>query len=170
MKRKIRMGMVGGGPGAFIGSVHRMAARLDGKIELVCGAFASTAEQSKAMAKELFLPEERCYCNYREMLEKECALPEGERMDFVAIATPNFMHFEIAMAALEHGFHVVCEKPMTMNVEEAVALRKKVHRSNLLFLLMHNYSGYPMIRAMRQMIAQGRIGRLRKIVASYDLG
>ena len=170
MKRKIRMGMVGGGPGAFIGGVHRIAARLDGKIELVCGAFDVDPLKSKSMADELFLPEEKCYLNYEEMFEKEKSLPEGERMDFVAITTPNFMHFKIAMAALEHGFHVVCEKPMTLTLDEALRLREKVRETGLLFVLMHNYSAYPMIRQMRKMIAEGKIGELRKIVASYDLG
>lgn len=170
MKRKIRMGMVGGGPGAFIGGVHRIAARLDGKIELVCGAFDIDPVKSKSMADELFLPEEKCYLNYEEMFEEESHLPEGDRMDFVAVTTPNFMHFKVTMAALEHGFHVVCEKPMTLSLDEAVQLRKKVQETGLLFVLMHNYSAYPMIRQMRKMITDGRIGQLRKIVASYDLG
>lgn len=170
MNRKLRMGMVGGGPGAFIGGVHRAAARLDGKIDLVCGAFSTKPENNKAMAAELFLPEEKCYNSYQEMFEKESRLPVGERMDFVAVTTPNSTHFPIAMAALEHGFHVVCEKPMTFTLDEAIALRDKVRETGLVFALMHNYSAYPMIRQMRKMIEDGKIGTLRKIVATYDLG
>ena len=162
--------MVGGGPGAFIGGVHRAAARLDGKIDLVCGAFSTKPENNKAMAAELFLPEEKCYNSYQEMFEKESQLPAGDRMDFVAITTPNSTHYPIAMAALEHGFHVVCEKPMTFTLDEAIALRAKVRETGLVFALMHNYSAYPMIRQMKKMIADGKIGTLRKIVATYDLG
>jgi predicted dehydrogenase len=164
------MGMVGGGPGAFIGAVHRAAARLDGKIELVCGAFSTNAQSNKSMASELFIPEEKCYDTYMEMFESESKLPLGERMDFVAITTPNATHFEIAMAALEHGFHVVCEKPMTLNLEQALILRDKVKETGLVFALMHNYSAYPMVRQMKAMIEKGTLGKLRKIVASYDLG
>ena len=170
MKRKIRMGMVGGGPGAFIGAVHRMAARLDGKIELVCGAFSTNPATSKSMASELFLPEDRCYGTFAEMFEKESKLPEGERMDFVAVTTPNSTHFAITMAALEHGFSVVCEKPMTFSLEEARKVRDKVRETGLVFALMHNYSAYPMIRQMKKMIAAGTLGKLRKIVSCYDLG
>ncbi|MBR2373482.1 MAG: Gfo/Idh/MocA family oxidoreductase [Lentisphaeria bacterium] len=164
------MGMVGGGPGAFIGGVHRAASRLDGKIELVCGSFCTRPDANRSMAGELFIPEEKCYATYQEMFETESRLPEGERMDFVAITTPNSTHFPIAMAALEHGFHVLCEKPMTLSLEEAIALRAKVRETGLLFALMHNYSAYPMVRQMRKMIADGALGKLRKIVASYDLG
>ena len=170
MKRKIRMGMVGGGPGAFIGAVHRAASRLDGKIELVCGSFCTNPEANATMADELFIPVEKCYTTYEEMFAKEAALPEGERMDFVAVTTPNSTHFPIAMAALEHGFHVLCEKPMTLSLDEALKLRAKVKETGLLFALMHNYSAYPMVRQMRKMIADGALGELRKIVATYDLG
>ena len=170
MKRKLRMGMVGGGPGAFIGGVHRAAARLDGRIELVCGSFCTNPDANRTMAGELFIPEEKCYATYQEMFEKESKLPEGERMDFVAVTTPNSTHFPIAMAALEHGFHVLCEKPMTFSLDEALKLRAKVRETGLVFCLMHNYSGYPMIRQMRRMIADGVLGEVRKVVASYDLG
>lgn len=170
MKRRIRMGMVGGGPGAFIGGVHRAASRLDGKIELVCGSFCTDPEANKTMADELFIPVEKCYDTYMEMFAKEATLPEGERMDFVAVTTPNSTHFPIAMAALEHGFHVLCEKPMTLSLDEALKLRAKVQETGLLFALMHNYSAYPMVRQMRKMIADGVLGDLRKIVATYDLG
>jgi predicted dehydrogenase len=170
MKRKIRMGMVGGGPGSFIGGVHRAAARLDGMIELVCGAFSQDPAKSKAMAPELFLPPGRCYDNYRQMMTAEARLPEGERMDFVAIATPNVTHFPVAKAALEHGFHVVCDKPMTYSLREARALRQQVRRTGLLFCLTHNYSAYPMVRQARALIARGCLGTVRKVVAEYDLG
>lgn len=170
MKRKLRMGMAGGGPGAFIGEVHRMAARLDGKIELVCGAFSTDPEKNRLMAEKLFLPEERCYPDYETMFREESHLPEGERMDFVAITTPNVTHFKIASEALTHGFHVICEKPMTWNLEEALRLRDLVRESGLIFALMHNYSAYPMIRQMRRMIKERKIGTVRKVVASYDLG
>ena len=122
MSRKIRMGMVGGGIGAFIGGVHRMAAAIDGQIELVCGAFSSNPEKSKASGKEFFLPEDRVYGSYAEMMEKEKQLPEGERMDFVSIVTPNHVHYGPAKMALENGFHVVCDKPLCFNMEEALEL------------------------------------------------
>ena len=170
MKRRIRMGMVGGGPGAFIGGVHRVAARFDGQIELVCGAFSQDAAKNKSMAAELLVPEEKCYPDHKTMIETESKLPEGERMDFISITTPNNTHFDIAMAALDHGFHVVCEKPMTLTSEQAKKLQAKVKETGLVFVLMHNYSAYPMIRQMRKMIADGVLGDLRKIVASYDLG
>lgn len=170
MNRKIRMGMVGGGPGSFIGGVHRIAARMDGKIDIVCGAFSQDPAKSKSMASELFIPEERCYASFDEMFEKEALLPPGERMDFVAVTTPNKVHFQIAMKALEKGFHVMCDKPMTYTLDEALKLREKVKETGLVFALMHNYSAYPMIRQMRSLIDSGKLGKLRKIVAEYDLG
>ncbi len=170
MKRRIRMGMVGGGPGAFIGSVHRMAARLDGKIDLVCGAFSSDQSKSQAMASELFLPESRCYKNYGEMIEFESDLPADERMDCVAIVTPNITHYDIAMKALEYGFHVICEKPMTFTVEQARKLAAKVEETGLAFALTHNYTGYPMVKQARAMIKAGELGEVRKIVAEYPQG
>ena len=135
MNRRIRMGMVGGGPGAFIGGVHRVAARFDGQIELVCGAFSQDAAKNKSMAAELFLPEEKCYPDYKTMIETESKLPEGERMDFISITTPNNTHFDIAMAALDHGFHVVCEKPMTLSLEEC---KKMGMEKVLITCLVHN--------------------------------
>lgn len=170
MKRRVRMGMVGGGPGAFIGGVHRMAARLDGKIELVCGAFSRDPEKSRGMAKELFLPEERCYPDFATMFAREAALPEGERMDFVAIVTPNNVHYPAASAALGSGFHVVCDKPMTYTLDEARALLDEVTASGRLFMLTHNYSAFPMVRQMRKLVADGELGAVRKVVAEYDLG
>ncbi|MEF8810923.1 MAG: Gfo/Idh/MocA family oxidoreductase, partial [Bacteroidales bacterium] len=170
MNRKIRMGMVGGGKDAFIGAVHRSAAALDGKIELVCGAFSSSPEKSKASGKELFLPDDRVYGSYEEMIEKEKSLPEGERMDFVSIVTPNYMHFPPAKMALENGFHVVCDKPMTYNLDEAKKLEKLVNETGLLFALTHNYTGYPMVKQARDMVKGGKIGKIRKIVVEYPQG
>ena len=131
MRRKLRMGMVGGGKGAFIGAVHRMAARLDGQIELVCGAFSSDPEKSKASGAELFLSDDRAYTSYDEMFQKEKALPADVRMDFVSIVTPNHMHYPVAMAAIDAGFHVVCDKPMTLTLDEAKALADKVKSTGL---------------------------------------
>lgn len=162
--------MVGGGKDAFIGSVHRSAAALDGNIELVCGAFSSSPEKSKASGEELFLPDERVYGTYEEMIKKEKALPEGERMDFVSIVTPNYMHFPPAKMALENGFHVVCDKPMTHNLDEAKELEKLVEQTGLLFALTHNYTGYPMVKQARDMVKGGKIGKIRKIVVEYPQG
>ncbi len=170
MKRQIRYGMVGGGPGSFIGGAHRRAARLDGEIQLVCGAFSNDPAKSKAMAQELYLPEERCYTSYTEMFAKESALPPGERMDFVAICTPNHLHFSIAMAAMEHGFHVLCEKPMTLTVEDAEALAAMVEKTGMLFCLNHNYTAYPMVRAAREIVRAGQLGNIRRIMVEYPQG
>ena len=168
--RKIRMGMVGGGIGAFIGAVHRMAAALDGQIELVCGAFSSNAEKSKKSGEELFLPAERVYGSYSEMIEKEKQLSEGERMDFVSIVTPNHVHFAPAKAALENGFHVVCDKPLCFNMQEARELEKLVEETGLIFALTHNYTGYPMVKQAKAMIQNGEIGEIRKVVVEYPQG
>ncbi|RMF29984.1 MAG: gfo/Idh/MocA family oxidoreductase, partial [Bacteroidetes bacterium] len=170
MARKIRMGMVGGGRGAFIGAVHRMAAALDGKIELVCGAFSSDPEKSRLSGQDLFLPPERVYGSFAEMIEREKQLPEGERMDFVAIVTPNHVHFPPAKMALENGFHVVCDKPLCYNMEEAYELQRLVKETGLLFALTHNYTGYPMVKQARAMVRNGDIGRIRKVVVEYPQG
>ena len=170
MSRKIKMGMVGGGRDAFIGAVHRMAAALDGQIELVCGAFSSSAEKSKATGNDLYLPESRVYGSYEEMFEKEKRLPEGERMDFVSIVTPNYLHFPPAKMALENGFHVVCDKPMTFNLTEAKELAQLVEKTGLMFALTHNYTGYPMVKQARDMIKDGKIGKIRKVVVEYPQG
>ncbi len=170
MKRKIRMGMVGGGRGAFIGAVHRMAAALDGQIELVCGAFSSSPEKSKLSGEDLFLSSGRAYGSYAEMIDKEKRLPEGERMDFVSIVTPNHLHFGPAKLALENGFHVVCDKPLCFNMEEAKALQKLVEETKLLFALTHNYTGYPMVKQARAMVKNGDIGDIRKIIVEYPQG
>ncbi len=168
--RKLRMGMVGGGQGAFIGAVHRIAAFIDNKIELVCGAFSSTAEKSIASGKELGIADERCYGTYEEMMEKEKALPEDQRMDFVAIVTPNHMHFPVAKAAMEAGFHVMSDKPATLNLQEAKDLEKIVNDTGMLYGLTHNYTGYPMVKEARDMVKTGKLGKVRKIVVEYPQG
>jgi len=170
MNRKLKMGMIGGGKGAFIGAVHRMAANLDGQIELVCGAFSSDPNKSRESGEELFLNPSRVYGSFEEMITKEKALPEGERMDFVSIVTPNHMHFPPAKMALENGFHVVCDKPMTFTLEEAHELQRIVKKSGLLFALTHNYTGYPMVKEARDMIKNGKLGKIRKVVVEYPQG
>lgn len=170
MARKIRMGMVGGGRGAFIGGVHRMAAAIDGEIELVCGAFSSDPEKSRLSGEDLYLPADRVYGSYTEMIEKEKALPEGERMDFISIVTPNHVHFGPAKMALENGFHVVCDKPLCFDMEEAHALAKLVKESGLIFALTHNYTGYPMVKQAKAMVANGDLGEIRKVVVEYPQG
>jgi len=162
--------MVGGGRGAFIGNVHRMAAALDGMIELVCGAFSSNPEKSRLSGEDLYLPANRVYGNYEEMILKEKELPEGERMDFVAIVTPNHVHFGPAKMALKNGFHVVCDKPLCFNMEEAQELEKLVETSGLIFALTHNYTGYPMVKQAKMMVKNGDIGSVRKVVVEYPQG
>jgi predicted dehydrogenase len=164
------MGMVGGGRGAFIGAVHRMAAALDGQIEFVCGAFSSDPEKSKASGEDFYLPSDRVYGSYAEMIEKEKQLPEGERMDFISIVTPNHVHFGPAKMALENGFHVVCDKPLSFNMEEALELEKLVKDTGLIFALTHNYTGYPMVKHARAMIRRGDLGKIRKVVVEYPQG
>ena len=169
-QRKLRMGMVGGGSTAFIGAIHRLAALMDNQIELVCGCFSSKPEVSLSSGLSYFLPKERCYASYAEMFEREALLPEGERMDFVSIVTPNKWHFEPAMMALERGFHVVLDKPMTFSLEEAHQLKAKVEETGLVFALTHTYSGYPAVKQARQMVADGSLGKLRRIYVEYPQG
>ncbi len=168
--RKLRMGMIGGGKGAFIGSIHRMAANMDGLIQLICGSFSSNPETSQKSGSELFLQQNRIYASYKEMFEKESQLPADEKMDFVCIVTPNHAHFEPAMIALENGFHVIIEKPMTLTLEEAKKLKQKVEETGLLLCLTHTYSGYPMVKQAKQMVADGAIGKVRKIMVEYIQG
>jgi len=170
LDRKLKMGMIGGGPGAFIGDVHRKASRLDGGIELVAGAFDINPRKSKQMGRELGLDSRRVYRNYEEMIAKELKLPDGERIDFVSVTTPNNWHFPIARDFLNAGFHVMCEKPMTMDVKEAKALQKIVQKSRRVFGLMHNYTGYPMVKLARDLARQGELGKIRKIVVQYPQG
>ena len=170
MNRKLRMGMVGGGTDAFIGAVHRLAALMDNQIELVCGCFSVNPEISKSSGKLYYLPEDRVYETYQEMFEKEAKLPDGERMDFVSIVTPNFVHFDPAIMALENGFHVVLDKPMTFTLEEALKLKEKIAETGLTFALTHTYSGYPAVKHAKQMIADGKLGKIRKIFVEYPQG
>ncbi|CAM3386428.1 Gfo/Idh/MocA family protein [Rhodothermus bifroesti] len=170
LNRKLRYGMVGGGPGAFIGAVHRKAAALDGEIELVAGAFSSDPEKSRQMGTVLHLDPRRVYRSYEEMAEKEAALPPEERIDFVAIVTPNHLHYPIAKTFIEAGFHVVCDKPLTTTLEEAEALCRLVAQHKVLFALTHNYSGYPMVKQARAMVQEGLLGEIRKIVVEYPQG
>ena len=162
--------MVGGGRGAFIGAVHRIAAAIDQQIELVCGAFSSDPERSKASGADFFLPAERCYGTFQEMIEKEKALPVGERMDFVAIVTPNHMHFPPAKLALENGFHVLSDKPACFDLAESKALGEVVKASGRLYGLTHNYTGYPLVKEARDMIRAGKLGKIRKVVVEYPQG
>ena len=164
------MGMVGGGPGSFIGAVHRMAANLDGQIELVCGCFSSSPAKSLETGRSLYLPEDRIYGTYQEMIEREAALPVGERMDFVSIVTPNHMHFGPAMLALEKGFDVAMDKPMTYTLDEAKQLRDKVKESGRLLLLTHTYTGYPMVKEARERVRRGDLGKIRLIYVEYPQG
>lgn len=170
MNRKLRMGMVGGGRGAFIGAVHRMAANLDGKIELVAGCFSSDPEKSKLSGEDFFLDPSRVYSSYAEMATAEGALPVGERIDFVTIVARNDLHFPVAKAFLEAGIHIVCEKPMAFSLAEAKELKKLVDASGLVFALTHNYTGYPMVKEARAMVKAGKLGRILKVVAEYPQG
>ena len=170
MSRKIRYGMVGGGRGAFIGAVHRIAAAMDGQIELVCGAFSSDPEVSKASGLDLFLPPQRCYGSFDEMIKREALLSPEARMDFVAIVTPNHMHFPPAQMALQYGFHVLSDKPATFNLAQAKKLRDLVQKTGLLYGLTHNYTGYPLVKEARDLVRSGKLGKIRKVVVEYPQG
>jgi predicted dehydrogenase len=170
MSRKIRYGMVGGGRGAFIGGVHRIAANMDGQIELVCGAFSSDPDKSRASGEDLFLDPSRCYGSFEEMILSEKTLPADKRMDFISIVTPNHMHFAPAKLALEHGFHVLSDKPATFDLAEARSLSGLVSRTGLLYGLTHNYTGYPLVKQAREMVLSGALGKIRKVVAEYPQG
>lgn len=170
MNRKLRMGMIGGGNDAFIGAIHRHAAFIDGKIELVCGALSINKDIAIESGRSLFLPADRTYISYEEMLEKEAALPADVRMDFVTIVTPNFAHFAPAMMALEKGFHVVIEKPITLNLEQALQLDAKVKETGLILCLTHTYTGYPMVKEARELVKNGALGKVRKVYVEYKQG
>ncbi|MDX9882261.1 MAG: Gfo/Idh/MocA family oxidoreductase [Prolixibacteraceae bacterium] len=170
MNRKLRMGMVGGGSDAFIGAIHRLGALMDNQIELVCGCFSVNPEISFSSGKSYFLPDNRIYKTYPEMFENEVRLPEGERMDFVSIVTPNFVHFAPAVMALENGFHVVIDKPITFTLDEALQLQQKLKETGLTLALTHTYSGYPAVKHARQMVANGDLGKIRKIFVEYPQG
>jgi len=166
-KRKLRMGMVGGGQGAFIGGVHRMVAALDMQIELVAGCFSQDPENTRTTGAELYLDSSRCYDTYADMAAAEANLPADERIDFATIVTPNVSHFAIAKTFLEAGFHVVCDKPMTYTLDEARALAALVQSSGLIFGLTHNYTGHPLIRHARHLFQSGQMGQVRKVIVEY---
>ena len=168
--RKLKMGMIGGGPGAFIGAVHRIAANMDGEIELVCGAFSSDAEKSKQQGEVLHLPQPRIYGSYKEMIRREAELAPIDRMDFVSIVTPNHVHFEPSKLALENGFHVVLDKPMTFDLAEAKELKEIAAKSGKYFCLTHTYTGYPMVKEARQQVLSGKFGKIRKVYVEYPQG
>ena len=170
MKKKLKMGMLGGGPGAFIGDVHRKAVRIDGNIDIVAGAFDIDPEKSKQTGTELQLDPARVYDDYSKMIEGELSLREEERIDFVSITTPNNWHFPMARDFLKAGFHVMCEKPMTISVEEALELESLVKETGKVFGLMHTYTGYPMVKLGRDLIKNGELGDIRKVVVQYPQG
>ena len=170
MNRKLRMGMVGGGKDAFIGAIHRIAANMDGLIELAAGALSINPEVAIESGHALFLPEDRIYLNYEDMIKKEAALPADKRIDFVTIVTPNFAHFAPAMLALENGFHVVIEKPIAFTLDEAKQLKQKVEETGLILCLTHTYSGYPLVKQARAMVADGILGKVRKVWVEYPQG
>lgn len=170
MNRKLRMGMIGGGKDAFIGAIHRIAANMDGLVELVCGSLSINKEIAIDSGRSLFLPEDRIYTSYEEMLEKESQLPEDKRMDFVTIVTPNFAHFGPAVMALDKGFHVVVEKPITVSLEEAIKLNQKLQETGLTLCLTHTYTGYPMVKQAKDLIKKGTLGKIRKVFVEYRQG
>jgi len=162
--------MVGGGPDAFIGPVHRMAAALDGQFVLVAGAFSSDAERSRQAGAELGLDPERAYASYEEMARAEAALPAEERIEVVSIVTPNHLHYPVARAFLEAGFHVVCDKPLTTSLEDAEALCRLAAQGDRIFAVTHNYTGYPMVKEARERVRSGALGTVRKVVVEYSQG
>ena len=170
MNRKLKMGMVGGGRGAFIGGVHRCAANLDGQIELVAGAFSSDPKKSKLSGKDFFVAPSRTYGSYHEMAEKEAQLPVGERIDFVSIVVQNYLHFDVAKTFLTAGFNVICDKPVTLDLAQARELKKIITKSKKVFALTHNYTGYPMVKQARDMIKKGKLGKIIKVVCEYPQG
>jgi predicted dehydrogenase len=170
MNRKLRMGMVGGGKDAFIGAIHRHAIGIDGMIDIVCGALSINPDIAKDSGKAIFLPEDRTYLTYEEMIKKESELPADKRMDFVTIVTPNFAHFAPAMMAMDHGFHVVIEKPIAFTLDEAVQLKKKAAETGKILCLTHTYSGYPLVKQAKQMVKQGAFGKIRKVWVEYPQG
>jgi len=170
MKRKLRMGMVGGGLTSFIGPVHRKAAGIDGEIELVCGAFSIVPGESKATGESLYLNPKRVYETYQEMFEKESKLPADQRIDFVSVVTPNHVHFGPSKMALESGFHVIVEKPIAFSLDEAKTLQKVVQKTGLILGLTHTYTGYPLVKEARQMVKTGKLGKIRKVYVEYPQG
>lgn len=170
MDRKLRMGMIGGGKDAFIGAIHRIAANMDGLIELKAGALSINPEIAQDSGRSLFLESDRIYTDFKTMLENEASMPADKRLDFITIVTPNFAHFEPAMMALDKGFHVVIEKPITFTLDEAKQLKAKVEQTGLTLLLTHTYTGYPMVKQARQMVKNGVLGKIRKVWVEYPQG
>lgn len=170
MNRKLRMGMIGGGKDAFIGAIHRIAANMDGLVELVCGSLSINKEIAVDSGRSLFLPEDRIYTSYEEMLEKESKMPADKRMDFVTIVTPNFAHFAPAVMALDKGFNVVVEKPITLSLDEAKKLNEKLEETGLTLCLTHTYTGYPMVKQAKDLIEKGTLGKIRKVYVEYRQG
>ena len=170
MQRKLRMAMIGGGKDAFIGAVHRIALNMDGQIEMVAGSLSATPAVAIESGKMLFLDENRIYTDYKLMLEKEAAMPADKRIDFVSIVTPNFVHFDPAMMALDKGFNVVLEKPITFTLAEAKALKTKLEATGLSLLLCHTYTGYPMVKQAKQLVKSGVLGKIRKVYVEYPQG
>ena len=170
MAKIIKTGLIGGGEGSFIGAIHYKAAMLDGYYQLVCGAFSSNYEKSLRSADYYHVKPSRVYATWQEMFLKEASLPEEERMEAVIIATPNHLHHPQAMMALEKGFHVICDKPVTISVKEALELEKKVKESGLVFALTHTYTGYPMVKQARELVKDGKLGKIRKVVVEYPQG
>lgn len=168
--RKLRMGMIGGGKDAFIGAVHRLAFNMDGQVELVAGALSINPEIAVESGEWLYLDKDRVYTDYKVMLEKEAAMPPDKRLDFVSIVTPNFVHFDPAIRALDYGFNVVIEKPITFSLDEARQLKKKVEETGLTLLLCHTYTGYPMVKQAKQLLKSGALGKIRKVYAEYPQG
>lgn len=164
------MALVGGGEGAFIGPVHRTAATLDGRAELVAGALSSDPKRAVDSAASYGLPTDRAYTSYQQMITLESGLPENQRPDFVSITTPNHLHFDVAMAAVNAGFNVVCDKPMTFDLAQAIKLARRVEESRVVFALTHNYTGYPLVRQARQMILSGELGEIQAVRARYIQG
>jgi predicted dehydrogenase len=168
--RKLNMGLIGGGPGAFIGDVHRKAAIMDGGVNFVSGTFSRDKSKSQEAGQSYYIQPKRIFHDYKNMIEYELTLPSKDRIDFIAITTPNNSHHQIAMDFLDAGFHVMCEKPMTFNVEEALSLQQKVNGTGLVFGLMHNYTGYPLVKLARDLVRKGELGNIRKIVVQYPQG
>ncbi|MEZ6093545.1 MAG: Gfo/Idh/MocA family oxidoreductase [Pirellulaceae bacterium] len=167
INRKLKMGLIGGGQGSFIGRVHSIAACLDNRAELVAGALSSDPERAKSSAPDYDIPQDRAYTSYQDLLAEESKRPSAERVDFVSIATPNHMHFEIALAAVNAGFHVMCDKPLTLDLEQAEVLAKAVEDSNVVFGVTHNYTGYPLVRQAREMIQHGELGEIQATRVLY---
>src|SRR3954452_1571743 len=170
LNRKLRMGLVGGGQGSFIGRVHSVAACLDNRAVVAAGALSADPAKAKASAPDYDIPPERAYGSYQEMLQAEAKRPAGERIDFVAVTTPNHTHYAIAKAAAEAGFNVVCDKPLTFDLAQAEDLAKVVQKSGVVFAVTHNYTGYPLVRQARDMVKSGELGEIQAVRAFYIQG